>query len=132
MNKPRSLKIISYICLYVASVAESARFYSEILCLEPANKGENPDTSTWYSFNTGQTILALERNGIRKDSLKTKAENPTLLQFVIESPEELEKFNQHLEENKVELFDRSKQTDYGFITNFCDPDGNKLELICQI
>lgn len=131
MNNPKPLKTISCICLYVSDVTESARFYTDVLRLEPANKNEDPATSTWFSFKTGETVLALERNGIKKEGLKTKAENPIILQFNIESQEELEKFNQHLEENAVKLLDRSKQASYGLITNFCDPDGNKLELICQ-
>ncbi len=131
MSAPKSIKTISYICIYVSNLSESAVFYAEVLGLEPANKNEDPNVSNWYSFKTGQTILALERNGVKKDGLKTKAENPFLLQFTIESPEELEKFNQQLEEYNVTLLVRSKQTDYGIITNFYDPDGNKLELICQ-
>ena len=63
--------------------------------------------------------------------MKTKAENPILLQFRAESKEHLEAMNKSLEEKGVKLFDRSKQTSYGLITNFCDPDGNKLEILYQ-
>lgn len=43
----------------------------------------------------------------------------------------LEEMNKRLEEKGVRLLDRSKETSYGTITNFCDPDGNKLEIIYQ-
>lgn len=120
---------IAFICLYVSNMKESIEFYKDILNLEPTNIHYNPET-TFYSFKTGETTLALEPNGIRKETKKTKAENPILIQFKISSSEELEEINKHLEQYGVALFDRSKQTEYGLITNFCDPDGNKLELIC--
>ncbi len=122
---------LAYNCLYVANVSESVKFYRDVLGLEPASPNENPETSRWYSFKTGQTVLALERNGVKKNSMKSKAENPILFQFTVDSPDELEKLNQRLESNGVKLLDRSKKTDYGLITNFCDPDGNKLEVIYQ-
>lgn len=122
---------LSYNCLYVSDLNESVKFYKDVLGLESANPAEDLETSTWYSFKTGQTVLALEKNGVKKDGLKSKAENPILLQFTVESPEKLEELNQHLESYGIKLLDRSKKTSYGFITNFCDPDGNKLEVICQ-
>lgn len=80
---------------------------------------------------TERTNHSLERNGVRKNEMKTKEENPVLLQFKAESLEQLEEFSKHLEERGVKVFDRLKQTSYGFITNFCDPDGNKVEVISQ-
>ena len=125
------LTSIAYICLYVSNMTESIQFYKDILNLEPASLDYNSET-TFYSFKTGETTLALEPNGIKKDGKKTKAENPVLIQFKIATSDELEAINQHLEQNGVILLDRSKQTNYGLITNFCDPDGNKLELICSV
>jgi predicted enzyme related to lactoylglutathione lyase len=31
----------------------------------------------------------------------------------------------------VQVLDRMRDTDYGLLTNFTDPDGNKLELLCK-
>ncbi len=130
-SKSTGFKNIAYICLYVSNMAETVYFYRNILGLEPLNPKENPETSHWYAFKTGQTILAIERHGVKKTSLKTKAENPYLLQFIAETPEAFELFNQKLEKHKVKLLDRSKRTNYGTITNFYDPDGNKIEVIYQ-
>jgi predicted lactoylglutathione lyase len=63
--------------------------------------------------------------------MKTVAENPVLLQFKAESQEHLEAMNQHLEAYGITLYDRSTQTSYGTITNFCDPDGNRLEILYE-
>lgn len=128
MNKT-SINTIATICLYVADVSESVRFYRDVLGLEPDNPNEDAETSTFYAFRTGQTVFAIERNGIKKKGMKTKAENSVLLQFQAESPEHLEALNCQLEKNGIPLLDRSKQTPYGLITNFCDPDGNKVEII---
>lgn len=122
---------LAYTCLYVSNISESVQFYRDILGLEPVNLEEDPENSSFYAFKTGKTVLALEKNGVKKEGLKSKAENPTLLQFAVESPEELVELNKRLESRGVKLLDRSRRTNYGLITNFCDPDGNKLEIICQ-
>lgn len=131
MESKPYLKKVAYICLYVSDMSESVKFYRDILGLVPANPQEDTTTSTFYAFKTGETILALERNGVKKNGLKTKAENPVLFQFKAESKEHLEKINTMLEEKAVKLIDKSKPTDYGYITNFCDPDGNKVEIVYQ-
>ncbi len=122
---------LAYTCLYVSNMNESVQFYQDILGLEPAHSEEDPKASSWYAFKTGQTVLALEKNGVKKEGLKSKAENPILVQFAVESPHKLEELNQQLESRGVKLLERSRRTNYGLITNFCDPDGNKLEIICQ-
>ncbi len=131
MKNKIHFKTIAYICLYTSNTSESVKFYRDVLGLEPTDSEAAPESSTFYPFKTGETTLAIERNGVRKNGMKTKAENPVLLQFKVESREQLEAFNKHVEEQGVKLMDRSKQTSYGLITNFCDPDGNKLEIICQ-
>ena len=125
------MQTIAYICLYVSSVPESVRFYHDALGLKPVSESEDPETSYFFAFETGSTVLALERNGSKKNGLKTKSENPFLLQLKANSIEELEAMNKRLEKHGVKLMDRSKETNYGTITNFCDPDGNKLEIIFQ-
>lgn len=129
MNHKFYLNKVSYICLYVSDVDESVKFYRDILGIEPTNSTTNPKNSTFYSFNTGETTLAIEPGGVRKNDLKTKAENPILLQFTADSQQQIEGITKYLEEHGVKIFDRVKKTDYGMITNFCDPDGNKLEII---
>ncbi len=130
MNKVQ-LNKIDFICLYTSDIVASAQFYRDILGFQPTNPKEDPATSNYYAFNMEEITFALERNGVKKDEKKIKTENPYLLQFKLESKEQLEEMNKWLEGNGVRLYDRTKQTDYGLITNFCDPDGNKLEIIFQ-
>ncbi len=131
MNENIRLKTIAYICLYTSNVEEAVKFYRDVLGLIPTDSNLDPTSATFYSFQTGETMLAIEPKGIRKNGMKTKAENPVLLQFKMESAEELEQMNKRLEEKGVTLLERSKQTAYGMITDFCDPDGNKVEILCQ-
>jgi catechol 2,3-dioxygenase-like lactoylglutathione lyase family enzyme len=121
---------IAYICLYVSNIRESIGFYRDVLELEPLSPNVDISSVGFYAFKTGDTLLALEPNGFKKSSEKTKAENPYLLQFRADSPDELERMNQQLEAKGVILNIRSEKTSYGLITNFIDPDGNKLEIIC--
>lgn len=125
------LSTIAYVCLYVSDISESIKFYRDVLGLEPTTPQEDISSTSFYSFHTGTTLLALERNGVKKKGMKTLAENPVLFQFKVESKEQMEEMNTVLEENGVQLYDRSKQTEYGLITNFCDSDGNKLEILYQ-
>lgn len=120
---------IAYICLYASNFYESITFYGDVLGLKPTRS--KTDGENFFSFRVGATHLGIEKNGVRKKGVKTKAENPILLQFKANSKEELEALNKRLEEKGVKLFDRSKTTHYGIITSFCDPDGNKLEIIFQ-
>jgi catechol 2,3-dioxygenase-like lactoylglutathione lyase family enzyme len=130
-NYTPALRTIAYICLYTSDLRESVRFYRDILGLEPTSPNADLDTIDFYSFNTGTGRLGLERNGVKQDRIKTVAENPVLLQFKAESQEHLEAMNQHLEAYGITLYDRSTQTSYGTITNFCDPDGNRLEILYE-
>ncbi|HET7077456.1 MAG TPA: VOC family protein [Chloroflexia bacterium] len=130
-NYTPALRTIAYICLYTSDLRESVRFYRDILGLEPTSPNADLDTIDFYSFNTGTGRLGLEGNGVKQDRMKTVAENPVLLQFKAESQEHLEAMNQHLEAYGITLYDRSTQTSYGTITNFCDPDGNRLEILYE-
>ena len=125
------LKSISYICLYTSDLTEAVRFYRDVLGLEPISRNEDPHSSEFYAFNTGTTLFAIEPGGVKKPRMKTKAENPVLLQFRAESIEHLEEINRYLEEKGVKLYDRTRQMTFGLITNFCDPDGNKVEVLFQ-
>jgi catechol 2,3-dioxygenase-like lactoylglutathione lyase family enzyme len=130
-NNVPSLRNIAYICLYTSDLRESVRFYRDILGLEPTSPDADLATIGFYAFNTGTGRLGIEGNGVKMDRMKTVAENPVILQFKAESREHLEAMNQHLEAHGVTLYDRSTETSYGIITNFCDPDGNKLEILYE-
>jgi len=117
---------IGYICLYVSDLKESIKFYQDILGLE---LDTSVSTDSFFAFKTGNPQLALEKGGVKKDSEKTKAENPVLFQFLADTPEVLEEMNLVLESNGVKLLKRSQTSSWGISTNFLDPDGNKLSII---
>lgn len=127
LNKSLFSKI-GYICLYVSDFDASILFYRNGLGLEPDTK---VSTGNFFAFKTGDTQLALERGGFKKTVEKTREENPILLQFRADSPEELEEMNKQLEIHGVYLFKRSQKNSYGMSTNFLDPDGNKLGIVCM-
>ena len=116
---------IAYICLYCSNVDDSIRFYRDVLGLKVLS--QSPE---FTCFDTGATKLAIEPGGVRKNGKKELSENPVLLQIAAHSAEELAAMDRHLETHGVKLLTRSKSTPYGIITNFVDPDGNKLEIIC--
>ena len=122
---------IAYICLYVSNFKESIKFYRDVLELEPLAPESDLSNVDFYAFKTCETLLAVEHMGFKKSSEKTKAENPYVLQFRADSEAELESINKQLESKGVILNTRSEKTSYGTITNFMDPDGNKLEIIFQ-
>lgn len=105
---------------------ESLQFYRDVLCLKVESC-----SADFCSFDTGHTKFAIEPGGVRKQGKKTLAENPILIQLRADSSAELEAMNQDLEAKGIELLVRSRVTPYGVITSFLDPDGNKIEIICQ-
>lgn len=122
---------IAYICLYVSDIEESIKFYRDVLELEPLSPERDLSNVDFYAFKTGETLLAVEPAGFKKRSEKTKAKNPYVLQFRADSEDELEGMNRQLESKGVILNTRSEKMSYGTITNFIDPDGNKLEIIFE-
>lgn len=119
-----SLDSIAYVCLYCANLEESIRFYHEVLGLRIERHAP-----TFCQLAAGVTKLGLEPGGWRKETQKNLRENPVLLQFRAQSLEQLEALNRQLEAQGVVLLARSVPTGYGVITNFLDPDGNKLEIL---
>lgn len=122
------LKAITHVCLYVADMERSTAFYRDVLGLKPLPKHTTPN---FFAFDAGGVMLGLEPNRVSKNGEKTKAENPVLLQFRADSLEDLEEMNRRLESHNIKLINRSKTMSYGIITNFLDPDGNKLEILFQ-
>ncbi len=117
---------IAYICLYCANLDESIRFYRDVLGLRIERHAP-----AFCQFATGATKLALEPGGWRKAAQKALTENPVLLQFRAGSREQFEAMNRQLETHGVTLLARSFPASYGVVTNFLDPDGNKLEVLYQ-
>lgn len=107
---------------------ESIKFYRDVLGLKPI---EPLIMDHFYALDAGNVVLGIEPGGVKNQRGKTKAENPILLQFRAKSLKDLEKINQFLEKGGVELKDRNAKKSYGYITNFFDPDGNKLEILFQ-
>jgi len=124
----QGLKDISHVCVHVSDMQESVKFYRDALGLKPI---ESLITEHFYALDAGNIILGIEPGGVKNPQGKPKTENPVLLQFKAESLEHLEQINQFLESRGVKLVDRSKKRSYGYITNFYDPDGNKLEVLFQ-
>jgi catechol 2,3-dioxygenase-like lactoylglutathione lyase family enzyme len=117
---------LAYVCLYCADLDESVRFYRDVLGLHIQR--HTPD---FCQLALGATRLGLEPGGWRKGTQKSWTENPILLQFRAHSLDELEAMNRQLEAHGVNLLARSVATNYGVVTNFLDPDGNKLEVLYQ-
>ena len=117
-----------YICLYVADVPRSVDFYEHILQLKHL-----PEQSAKHftAFQFGSLILGIEPNGSASDTEKTKQQNATLLQFTVESMEELETFTKFLEQQQVRIIDRVRQYSFATLTSFLDPDGNRLEILYE-
>ena len=115
---------LRYVCLYVADVETSMRFYRDILGLVVESQAPG-----FVQLGTGTVKLALEPGGTGIHGVKDRGRNPYLLQFEAASYEELSEMTDHLQSCKVGLLSKLKATDYGIITAFIDPDGNKLELL---
>lgn len=115
---------VAYICIYCADLDISMRFYRDVLALPLVRR--DPD---FCQFALQGTSLGLERGGWRKSSQKMPSENPVLLQFRAHSLEQLEAMNCQLEASGVKLLVRSLPLSHGVVTNFLDPDGNKLEVL---
>ena len=128
MKEKSLLKKISHICLHVSDFEESVKFYRDVLGLKSI---ADLVTENFYALDAGGVVLGIEPGGVRNTNGKAKTENPILLQFKADSLEDLEEMNKFLEGHEVKLKDRSTKRSYGYITNFYDPDGNKLEVLFQ-
>lgn len=124
--------VIGFVCLYVSDLPASVRFYTDAVGLVPEDLEIDPAKVGFYAFKTGEATFALEKNGVRSDGEKGKDKNPVLVQFRADSPDDLELWNKKLEAYGVSIMNRSVKTSYGIITNFLDPDGNKVELLYSI
>src|SRR4028119_412046 len=96
---------IAYICLYCADMDESVHFYCDVLGLRIERADPN-----FCQFALGAAKFGLEPGGWRKAGQKSWAENPILLQFRVQSLEQLEAMNRQLEAHGVMLLARSIPT----------------------
>jgi predicted enzyme related to lactoylglutathione lyase len=117
---------LGFVCLYVADLRLARGFYENVLGLRVEH--EEPG---FIQFSTGSVKFAIEPGGIKKLPRKEVDSNPFLLQFIVTSRSELSEMTAYLVSAGVQVLDRMRDTDYGVLTNFTDPDGNKLELLCR-
>ncbi len=119
---------IAYICIHSSNFDESVHFYRDVLGLEFDTKRSE---DRFCALKAGSTYIGIEPDGVRKNGQKNKGENPILIQFKAKSREELEKYTEDLESKGVVILARMMERSYGIMTNFNDPDGNKLEILYQ-
>ena len=98
------------------------QFYRDTLGMKDVEVGQE-ENSGWYGFETGETTFAIEP--VKEGGMGVG----TLIQFILDSVEELEEANQYLEKQGVVITARSVTRSYGTFSNFRDPDGNKIELL---
>lgn len=120
---------ISFLNLYSDKPEDLVRFYRDKLGMAPELGVTEGDD--WYGFQTEGLTFAIEPSSNRENynDLGVNLKNNVLIQFHADTREELEAMNAHLEQNGVKLLNKSKQMDYGIITNFVDPDGNLMEIL---
>jgi len=116
----------AYICLFVHDQTESVKFYHDVLGLTPVSELE---TKRFKPFRFGSIILGIEASGTKNENEKAKAENPYILQFTVNSYEELTVETKRLKNLGVKLVEVNKEYGFAYVTAFLDPDGNRLELL---
>ena len=117
---------LGFVCLYVSDVEVARAFYEGVLGLRVEY-----DDPGFIQFSTGAVKFAIEPGGVQRTSPKAVDDNPYLLQFLVSSTAELSDMTAYLESQGVQVLERMRATNYGVLTNFTDPDGNKLELLCR-
>lgn len=120
---------ISFLNLYSDDPQKLIQFYRDRLGMQPEAGVQEGDD--WFGFETEGVTFAIEPSNNRENykDLGVNLKNNVLIQFHADSREELEAMNAHLERQGVKLLNKSKQMDYGVITNFVDPDGNLIEIL---
>ena len=105
-------------------------FYTKIVGLDPIDNNADPAAEHWYGFNTGKTHFAIEPMSNRdKYKFKYNKDNPVLIQFKVNSIEDLEQWTERLEKAGVTIGQKIMKKSYGTVTTFVDPDGNCIELL---
>jgi predicted enzyme related to lactoylglutathione lyase len=121
---------IGFINLYSQNNKNLIHFYRDIVGV-PVQENQN-ENSSWYGFATEGVTLAIEPTTNKANyPFVYNKDSTVLIQFIADDLEELEAMNVQLESRGVILATRSKQMSYGTITNFVDPDGNLIEILCE-
>ncbi|MHB9031419.1 MAG: VOC family protein [Anaerolineae bacterium] len=117
---------IAHICLRVADLERSVKFYTETLGLKPAFAFHKPD-GTWF----GQYVYVGERNFIElfTAQLTAPAEGQSFGHFCLEV-EDIEGTVRILRQRGVEVSDVKMGGDHAWQSWLTDPDGNRIELHC--
>lgn len=119
-----------YVNLLSNNHEELIKFYDNVVGLKPLEPDADASAEKWYGFDTGHTQFAIEPMSNRdKYTIDYNKGNPTLIQFKVNSKDELEKWTQKLEESGVTIGQRVLEKSYGTVTTFVDPDGNLIELL---
>ncbi|MCE5258265.1 MAG: VOC family protein [Chloroflexi bacterium] len=115
---------IAHICLRVADLERSVKFYTETLGMEKAFEFRKPD-GTWF----GQYIHVGGRNFIELFSaqLTAPAEGQSFAHFCLEV-EDIEGTVRTLRERGAEVTDAKLGGDQAWQAWLSDPDGNRIEL----
>ena len=123
-------KKLAYINLLSKDNKKLIDFYKDIVGLEPFNKSEK---GNWYGFNTGEVSFAIEPMSNRDKYSFTgyNENNPYLIQFKVDSMEELEEWTKDLENKGVNVEQKVLEKSYGTVTTFLDPDGNLVEILLK-
>jgi|SRR5690625_880816 len=106
--------------LFVERYEECISFYRDILQLEIRNVKD-----TLVSFELPNGYLMVEQGGVSVKQEKSRGQNPTVLRFDVES---LIPHVNKLEERGVRFTKKYLKFDWGTISVFTDPDGNRIEL----
>lgn len=106
--------------LFVEKYEECIIFYRDILQLKVRKEKD-----TLVSFELPHGYLMVEKGGIGSEFEKSREKNPTVLRFDVVS---LQEAIYELEERGVYFLEKSITYDWGTISVFNDPDGNRIEI----
>ncbi|MFZ3579734.1 VOC family protein [Virgibacillus sp. DJP39] len=106
--------------LFAERYEECIAFYRDVLQLKVRNVKD-----TLVSFELPNGYLMVEQGGVGKNQEKLREQNPNVLRFDVQS---LNSIMNELEERGVCFSKKNLKFDWGTISVFNDPDGNRIEL----
>ncbi|PKR77353.1 glyoxalase/bleomycin resistance/dioxygenase family protein [Halalkalibacillus sediminis] len=106
--------------LFVEEYEKCIKFYRDVLKLSIRNIKES-----LVAFDLPNGYLMVEKGGVGSVQEKQREQNPTVLRFDVES---LDTEVKRLEKNGVLFMHKNLEFDWGAISVFKDPDGNRIEL----
>ncbi|MCH2110754.1 MAG: VOC family protein [Polyangiaceae bacterium] len=120
---PSALRL-GYMCLFVEDFEKAAHFYEHVLQLPVKERTED-----FLGFDAGACVLGLEPRGKGSNEEKSRAQNPYVVQFSLESRAEFTAWGERLREQNVRILLANEELTFGTLTAFLDPEGNRLELL---